>query len=208
MTAPRSRTTPETPNLTLTVRPVTPDQWEPLVALFGEQGACAGCWCMWWRLTARQWREGAGDGNRLALQRLIAAGQVHGLLGYVGGQPVGWCSFGPREQFPRLQRSSIARPVDDQPVWTVVCFFVQRRFRRQGVALALLRAAADYAAARGARILEAHPVDTGRRRLRDDALFTGLASMYRAAGFQEVARRSPTRPVMRRYLDAAAASPR
>ena len=197
---------------TLDVQPLTLDRWRDLEALFGEQGACAGCWCMWWRLKAREWREGAGEGNRQALHELVAAGHVPGLLGYVAGEPVGWCSLGPRAEFPRLNGSSIARPVDDRPVWTILCFFVRRGQRRQGLTGALLRAAIAWAGARGARILEAYPIDTAGKRLREDALYTGLASTFRAAGFEEVARRSPTRPVMRYFLSGepphAALSPR
>jgi GNAT superfamily N-acetyltransferase len=184
----------------LDVRPLTPDRWDALAELFGANGAAAGCWCMWWRLTAGEWRQGAGDGNRTALRALVDAGRVPGLLAFVGERPAGWCSFGPRAVFPRFERSRITRPVDDQPVWSIVCFFVHRHFRRRGMAATLLAATAAYAAAQGAGILEAYPVDTGGKRMRDDALWTGLAAMYRAAGFQEVARRSPTRPIMRRYL--------
>ena len=118
----------------------------------------------------------------------------------MAGEPAGWCSLGPRAEFPRLNRSSIARPVDDQPVWTILCFFVRRGQRRRGLAGALLLAAIAWAATRGARILEAYPIDTGGKRLREDALYTGLASTFRAAGFQEVARRAPTRPVMRYFV--------
>jgi GNAT superfamily N-acetyltransferase len=189
------------PTGALDCHPLTPERWGALEALFGPQGACAGCWCMWWRLSAGTWRAGAGEGNRQALRALVEGGEVPGLLGYVDGAPAAWCSLGPRPRFPRFDRSSIARPVDDEPVWTVVCFFVERRYRGRGLTRALLRAAVAWAGEQGARILEAYPIDTAGRRRRDDALWTGLASTFRAVGFQEVARRSPTRPVMRYFVE-------
>ena len=188
------------PPAALVCEPLTPERWGDLEALFGANGACAGCWCLWWRLSAGAWRRGAGEGNRQALRALVDGGDVPGLLGYVDGTPAAWCSLGPRGRFPRFDRSSIARPVDDQPVWTVVCFFVARGYRGRGLTQALLRAAVAWAGDQGARILEAYPIDAAGKRRRDDALWTGLASTFRAVGFQEVARRGPTRPVLRYFI--------
>lgn len=181
----------------LRVLPATPARWRDLATLFGKHGACAGCWCMWWRLPRALWTRQRGAGNRQALRRLVAKGKVPGLLAYAGRQPVGWCSVGPRADFGALDRSRVLAPVDDQPVWSVVCFFVARGFRRQGVSRRLLAAAAAFARARGARVLEAYPVEPGGGAMPDLYAYTGLASAFRRAGFVEVARRSPKRAVMR-----------
>jgi len=176
--------------------PLTPDRWSDLEALFGPRGACAGCWCMWWRLPRADFERQRGEANRQVLKALVDAGQVLGLLAYMEGRPVGWCAVGPRESYPALARSRILRPVDDQAVWSVVCFFVDRRNRGQGVTGPLLQAAVQYARERGASIVEGYPVEP-QDRSADAFVYTGLASTFRRAGFTEVARRSQKRPIMR-----------
>jgi GNAT superfamily N-acetyltransferase len=184
------------PRARLEFHPLTQDRWDDLVALFGPNGACAGCWCMWWRVSAREFNAGKGAGNRAALRRLARSGEPPGILAYEGGRPVGWCAVGPREAFPRLDGSRLLKRVDDEPVWCVPCLFVARERRRQGVSAALVRAAVRYVASRGGRVVEAYPKDAAGEQA-DAFVWTGLASTFRAAGFVEVARRSPTRPIMR-----------
>lgn len=113
--------------------PLTPDRFCHLERLFGPRGACGGCWCMWWRLSRSQFAEGKGEGNRLALRRLVEEDEVPGLLAYAQGEPVAWCALGPREAYPALERSRVLKRVDDAAVWSVVCFFVAKPFRRRGL---------------------------------------------------------------------------
>jgi GNAT superfamily N-acetyltransferase len=177
--------------------PATPARWRDVERLFSPRGACAGCWCMWPRLTGAEFRRERGAGNKRSLRRLVAQGEAPGMIAYRGGVPVGWCGMAPREQYQRLERSRVMARVDDQPVWSVVCFFVDRAARRSGVTTALLRAAVAHAAKRGARIIEGYPLDAGGKQLADTFAWFGLASAFESAGFKEVARRSATRPVMR-----------
>ena len=187
------------PQVQILCHPVTPERWPDLERLFGERGACAGCWCLWWRLPAVQWRAQRGEANRRALEDLVRVGPPPGLLAYVDGEPVGWCALAPRAEYSRFAKSRTLQPVDDQPVWSVVCFFVARPFRGRGVSAGLLAAAAEFARRGGARILEGYPVDPKSRQA-DAFVYTGLASLFRRAGFVEVARRSPTRPIVRLAL--------
>lgn len=187
------------PRIEVHCHPVTRERWPDLERLFGERGACAGCWCMWWRLPAAQWRAQRGEANRRALENLVRAGPPPGLLAYVDGEPVGWCALAPRADYVRFAKSRTLQPVDAQPVWSVVCFFVARSFRGRGVSATLLAAAAEFARRGDAHILEGYPVDPQARQA-DAFVYTGLASMFRRAGFVEVARRSPTRPIMRLAL--------
>ncbi|MGH7731422.1 MAG: GNAT family N-acetyltransferase [Candidatus Eiseniibacteriota bacterium] len=188
--------------------PATAARWRDVERLFGDKGACAGCWCMWPRLTSAEFRRGRGAGNKRALKRLVGSNARPGLIAYRGGAPVGWSAVAPRTAYPRLARSRVMAPVDDEPVWSVVCFFVDRSARRTGVTTALLRAAVEHAARRGGRIIEGYPLDAGGKRLPDTFAWFGLASAFRRAGFREVARRSRARPVMRYVMrDAAAARP-
>ena len=186
--------------MSLVVHPVTPDRWDDLSDLFGPSGAYAGCWCMWNRQTSGEYQRDRGESNRAALEALVQAGEVPGLLAYGDGEPVGWVSVGPREAFSRLQRSPVTRPVDDTPVWSVTCFVVRRGRRRQGIAAALLEAAVAYAAAAGASVVEGYPVDPGTGGVANSDAWMGLASMFRSAGFHEVARRSEKRLLMRRVV--------
>jgi len=118
-------------------------------------------------------------------------------LAYVSGQPVGWCAVAPRESFPVLERSPTLRRVDDQVAWSVACFFVARPFRRRGLSVRLPQAAVDYAKARGACVVEGYPVEPRKTSMPDAFAWTGLVATFRRAGFKEVLRRSPSRPIMR-----------
>jgi len=182
--------------LALSIFPLTVERWADFESLFGENGACAGCWCMWWLLPHAQWVAQKGEGNRQAMRSLVKGNQAPGLLAYADGQAVGWCAVAPRERYVRLANSRVLKPVDDQPVWSVTCFFVVKEYRRRGVTVALLNAAAEFVRKRGGKILEGYPTETSRQQA-DAFVYTGLASAFQRAGFKEVARRSPTRPIMR-----------
>jgi GNAT superfamily N-acetyltransferase len=185
----------------LAFHPLVPGRLPDWERLFGPRGACAGCFCRWWKATRAEFDAGRGKGNLSAMRREVRGGAVPGILAYDDEGPVGWCAVEPREAYPRLARSRTLAPVDDAPVWSVTCFFVARRARRTGVTAVLLEAAARHARASGARILEGYPVDP-RGETADAWLYTGLASTFERAGFVEAARRSPTRPVMRKALSA------
>ena len=180
--------------------PLTKERWPDFEKLFGKRGACGGCWCMWWRLTRSEFERGKGEPNRRAMKRLVESGEVPGLLAYRGDEPVGWCSVAPREAYSSLLRSRILRPVDDRAVWSAVCFFVAGQHRRQGLTVELLQAACSHARKHGAGIVEGYPIEPRRGKLADAFAWVGLASAFERAGFVEVLRRSPTRPIMRRAL--------
>ena len=134
--------------------------------------------------------------NRADLKALAGSAEPPGLIGYRGKVPVGWVSLGPREDYAKLRRSSVMKPVDELPVWSIICFVVPSQYRGQGVAAALLEGAIVYATKRGVALLEAYPVDKAGRS-NDDGMWFGAKSMYDRAGFNEVARRKPSRPVVR-----------
>jgi len=181
-------------------RPLTPATWPDLEELFGLPGGSIvrGCWCMYYRKTGKE--SGlAADRNKRALCELVGSGVVPGLVGYLGDSPVGWISLGPREDYLKLRRSPVMKPVDDTDVWSVVCSYVAKPYRGLGLQHRLLKAAMDFARDRGVTMLEAYPVDKAERS-HDEFMFFGSRSLYERAGFREVVRRSPTRVVMRRAL--------
>lgn len=185
----------------LTVRPLTPELWPDLEAIFEAKGCsiARGCWCMFYRESAKP-SVPAGVKpaayRKRQLKKLASTDPPAGLIGYHGKTPVGWVSLGPRADYTKLQRSPVMKPVDDLPVWSIVCFVVPSEFRHQGVASALLHGAIDYAAKRGVKLVEAYPIDKMTRSV-DEWMWHGAKSMYDKAGFVEVARRKPQRPVMR-----------
>jgi GNAT superfamily N-acetyltransferase len=179
------------------VRPVTPSRWEDLRRLFGPNGAYSNCWCMWWRMPSEEFDKASGPAKRSSMKRLVDRRRVPGLLAYRDGEPVGWVSVAPREEFGRIERSNTLGRVDDTPVWSVVCFYIPRAHRGQGVGRALLDGALDHVRARGGRTVEAYPIDTGRDRRPAADIYTGTLRMFEAAGFREVARRG-RRPIGRR----------
>ena len=183
----------------LEFHPLTPRRWTDLEALFGERGACGGCWCMFWRLTRAEYEKRKGAGNRRAFKKIVELGKAPGILAYAGGTPVGWCAVAPRIDYSTLARSRVLAPLDEQPVWSVTCFFVARPLRRRGMTVELLRAAVDFARRKGAKIIEGYPVEAQKGKMPDVFAYTGLPSAFCKAGFVEALRRSPTRPIMR-YL--------
>ena len=187
----------------LSVRPVTPDRWDDLLALFGPNGAYSNCWCTFFRQTGAEFAAGCretGKGNRSLLRRLVRDGEVPGLLAYRDASPVGWVSVAPRPAFGRYLRSPITRLDDDAradaSIWSVVCLYVPRAERRQGVARALVAGAVAWARAGGAAVLEGYPVDTGGTRRPGAELYVGTVPLFANLGFVEVARRVASRPVM------------
>lgn len=195
---------------TIDIEPLTPERWNDLVELFGRPGASIArqCYCMAYRHSGkRELPVGLtySEANKRELKALVDRGVVPGLIGYRDGQPIGWISLGPRADYRRLARSSVMKPVDDKPVWSIVCFFVDAQARHQGVADAMLDGALAWARTNGVTLLEAYPCDVAGAS-RDDSLWFGSKRMFDRAGFVEVARRKPARPVMRRKLRATGSS--
>lgn len=185
------------------VTPLTADNWDALEALFGQRGAVGGCWCMYWRQTRAEYERFKGESNHGAFREIVDAGGPIGLLAYDDDEAVGWCAVAPRDEFSTLNRSRVLKRVDDQPVWSVVCFFVKRSHRHRGLTVQLLKAAIEFAGKHGASILEGYPVEPRKPEMPPVFAFTGLASAFKQAGFVEVARRSETRPIMRYQITSS-----
>ena len=187
----------ESQGLELEIHPLAPERWPDLEKLFGKNGAYSGCWCMYWHVTRSEFNKNAGEGNRLAFKALVDGGEAPGVLAYLDGEPVGWCSLAPREQYASLERSQVLKRLDDQPVWSIVCFFIGKPYRERGLLLPLLRGAVAYAAGQGAQVIEAYPVEAGEKRKPPTSSYMGLAETFRQAGFVEMARPSQAHVIMR-----------
>lgn len=176
---------------------LTPECWLDFERLFGRGGAYGGCWCMWWFEPGGEFERMKGEPNRLAMKGLVEAGATPGILAYRDGEPVGWCAFAPRENYPRLQSSRLLKPLDDQRVWSVVCFYVARPERRKGLTTALLLAVIEAVRERGGRIVEGYPNLPKEGGHGDPFVYTGMLSSFLRAGFVEMARPSQRKAIVR-----------
>lgn len=154
---------------------------------------------MFWRLSRKDWTHSQYEPNRLAMKAIVESGEIPGIIAYRAQTPVGWVSIAPRDNFFSLQRSDVLAPVDDKAVWSIVCFFIPRKMRKQGIMLPLIQAALDHARSQGAHIVEAYPFDSDKP-LSTLSAYMGVRSVLEKAGFKEVVRRSPGHPIMRLAL--------
>ncbi len=181
----------------LSIKPLTLQNWSDIEALFTAKGCSVAKWC--WCVHYRFAKAAMPKDRRAALKKLAKGEPPPGLIAYRGKQPVGWVSLGPRAAFERLETSRVMKAVDEAPVWSVICFVVPAAERGQGVAQALLDGAIAYARKQKVKVLEAYPIDKPQVST-PMSMWFGAASMFRHAGFVEVARRKPERPVMRLAL--------
>jgi GNAT superfamily N-acetyltransferase len=184
--------------LKLTIRPLTPALWPALEDLFGKNGACGGCWCMYWRIGSA-YHQRPRKRNKAAFREIVKRGPPLGLLAFASDVAVGWCQLTPRDALPWLDRAWRLKHVDVAPVWSLSCFYVRKGYRKRGVTSALIAAALKAAKRLKAPALEAYPLDAD---LTPSASSTGYASTFARFGFTTVARRLPPRPIMRHDLTA------
>ena len=186
----------------LQFQPLTKKNWNQFVQLFGNNGACGNCWCMYYRLKKSDFDEGkCNDGNKEAMKELVWDNQPTGILAFYEDIPIAWCAFAPREDFSKLARSRVHKPIDDKLVWSIPCTFIAKKFRRQGVSVALLKGIANYAKTVGIKILEAYPTIPTQEKLPDSFAWIGLYKSFERAGFEIVDRTSKNRPMVRYYIE-------
>lgn len=185
----------------LSFEPLTEANWDKFTQLFGVKGACGNCWCMYPRLPKSEFDEGKSDeGNKNAMHDIVLSGKPTGILAFHDGQPVAWCAFAPREDFLKLEKSRVHKRIDDKAVWSIPCTFIAKKFRGQGVSVALLKGVVEYARENGIKIIEAYPTIPTQNRLPDSFAWIGLYKSFERAGFQVVDRSSISRPMVRYYL--------
>ncbi len=174
--------------MTWETHPVTPDRFDDFADVVNKNRRANHCWCLSHRLGAKEIAELGGNGpdqRENAMRRLCEREHPPGVVTYLDGEPVGWCSIGPRAEIPRLAGSKLIRPIDDVPERSIISVVVRSGYRKRGVTAAMLEGAVDYARSRGAPAVEAHPVDPpGRMDL--TMAFVGTKSMFDKAGFAVV----------------------
>lgn len=156
---------------------------------------------MWWRSKRSEFEKRGNAGNRSAMKDLVASGKVPGILIYDGKQPAAWCSIAPREQYGSLNRSRVLKPLDDIPVWSLVCLFVAKEYRNRGITGKVIDLAIEYVGDQGGSVIEAYPTLPKGDRLPPVSSFMGLPEMFEKAGFVEVARPSSSKAIMRVLIE-------
>ncbi len=156
---------------------------------------------MWWRIPRAEFMKNRGEQNKKDLKAIVDSGKIPGILAYSQSEPVGWCAVAPREDYPALERSRLLKRIDKKQVWSVVCFFVAKKFRHKGITIRLLEAAIDHVRSKGGKIVEGYPKEAKKNGTPDTFVYTGLVSAFRKAGFVEVTRASETRPIMRFLIE-------
>lgn len=179
--------------------PLEISRWKDFENLFGDRGACGGCWCMSWRLKSSDFEKNKGLKNKNSMKKIVE-NDAPGIIAYYENQPVGWCAFAPRDKYVRLEKSKVLAPVDDKPVWSISCFFINKEFRRMGISTELLKTVIKYCKSKKVKILEAYPQEPYAENIPAAFAWTGIPSAFEKAGFKVVERRSPKRPIMRFYL--------
>ena len=152
---------------------------------------------MAWRVTPSEFKKNKGTGNKKAMKKLVRNKEQLGLIGYIGKEPAGWCSIAPREKFIRLENSRVLSKIDDEPVWSVSCFFIAKKFRRNGLSAELLKSAVQFCKKKKIKIIEGYPTVPYNNNIPAAFAWTGIPSSFEKAGFTEAARRSKSRPIMR-----------
>jgi hypothetical protein len=170
----------------LKFHPLIPDRWVDFETLFGSHGAYGGCWCMFWRLTRREFGAGCKSGNKARMKALVDAGTIPGILAYDGNEPVGWCSVAPREDYGSLERSRTLKRIDNEPVWSIVCFFSRSDLLGKGMMRELIKGAETYAKRQGAKVIEAYPDLPGKKRPAVE-MYMGSLNTFLNLGYNEIA---------------------
>ena len=178
------------------IAPLTEANWHDFEQLFGTKGAYGSCWCMWWRLSRKEFEKGQGKQNKSAMHEIVRSGVVPGIILYTDGQPAAWCSVAPRESYPTLERSRLLKRRDDRPTWVIVCLFVDRKYRRRKLGLAVIKEAIQFVRENGGSRIEAYPTIPKSKNVPPVSSYMGFPELFRAAGFEEVAVVSPSRMIM------------
>jgi GNAT superfamily N-acetyltransferase len=182
----------------LTFEPLSKGNWNKFVQFFSKNGACGKCWCMYFRLKKHAFEEGKENGgNKEAMRKLVWDNQPTGMLGFYEGQPVAWCAFAPRENYLKVENSRVHKRIDDKPVWSITCFFIEKIFRKQGVSVELLKAVTKYAKSKKIKTIEAYPTIPTQETLPDGFAWIGLYKSFEQAGFEIVDKTSKYRPMVR-----------
>jgi GNAT superfamily N-acetyltransferase len=186
----------------LIFEPLFRENWNQFEQLFSSKGACGNCWCMSFRLRKNDFETGKlNDGNKESMKKLVWENRPTGILAFLDGLAIAWCAFAPREDFLKLENSRVHKRIDNEVVWSIPCTFIDKKYRRMGVSVELLKGVIEYARQKGIKIVEAYPVVPTKEKLPDAFAWIGLYKSFERAGFKVVDRTSKNRPMVRYYVE-------
>jgi GNAT superfamily N-acetyltransferase len=174
--------------------------WKHFEELMGEKGGCGGCWCMVFRLPYKEFQANKPDGNKQLMKQLVKKEKPVGLIATMGTEPVGWIALAPREDYLKLENSRAFKRIDDQPVWSITCFFVKKEYRRKGLSQSLIKGAVDFAKKKKIKILEAYPAIPYDEKVPAPFLWVGILSSFLNNGFTMVQQNGKSRAMVRLEL--------
>jgi GNAT superfamily N-acetyltransferase len=170
------------------------------VTLFGEKGACGGCWCMYWRQKSTDFKKNKDEPNKKLFRQLVDEKKELGLIFYVNNEPAAWCSVSPREEIYRVENSRSFKPVDDKPAWSIVCIFINKNYRKQGLSVHIIKSVIEYCKTKNVKILEAYPAIPYASNIPDSFAWTGFESAFKKAGFINIPVQTKSKAYMRFYI--------
>lgn len=180
-----------------TFKPLTKETWPNLQILFGDKGACGGCWCMYWRLAHKEYENGKGNTNKSRFFDLIEKELPLGVLAFYDDEPVGWCSISPKSELVRLKNSRLFKTIETIPAWSITCLYIHKKHRNKGMSSELIAAATEYALENGATTVEAYPIIPKAKRTPPAFAWVGFANSFIKSGFKEVIQASENRLIVR-----------
>lgn len=176
---------------------LTAATWKKFETLMGEKGGCGNCWCMYFRIPSREFRENKPDGNKKLMRQLVNKGLPQGLIASLNEEPVGWIAMAPREDYMKLENSRVFKRIDDHPVWSITCFFVKKEFRHKGLSKQLIKGAVDFAKKKKIKTIEAYPAIPYAEKVPQPFLWVGVLSSFIKNGFKIVQQQSKSRAMVR-----------
>ncbi len=180
--------------------PLSAANWEHFEKLMGEKGGCGGCWCMTFRLPTKEFRANKFAGNKGLIKRIVDSGMPVGLVGIVNNNPFGWIAFAPREHYIKIENSRSLKRIDQRPVWSITCFFIEKEYRRKGFSAIMIRGAIEFAGKNKISILEAYPAIPYSDKVSPPFLWTGVLSAFLENGFKVVHQYGKSKAMVRLEL--------
>jgi len=171
--------------------------WKEFEALMGEKGGCGNCWCMYFRLSYKDFQANKPDGNKKLMKQLVNKGMPQGLIASIDKEPVGWIALAPREDYMRMENSRSFKRIDDKPVWSITCFFIKKGFRHKGLSSELIKGTIDFAKKKKIKTLEAYPAIPYAEKVPHPFLWVGVLSSFIKNGFSIVQQNSKSRAMVR-----------
>jgi len=171
--------------------------WQQFEELMGEKGGCGGCWCMWFRLSKKEFETNKFAGNKKLIKKIVHSHKPTGLIASIGKQPMGWIAFAPREDYIRIENSRSLKRIDDKPVWAITCFFIKKEFRKQGFSSKLIKGVIEHARKKKIKTLEAYPVIPYSDKALAPFLWAGILSSFLENDFTIVQMNGKTKAMVR-----------